>query len=335
MEWFKANYGKTVLLVVALSLAASSALLLLQARAFNEVFAQLQAAAPQGNKMPEMELAALENAGAAIDAPPEWQARGASLYVSKPYLVSPEGRLIDPTSPGSPPIHPPVPNAWFAEHPELDIQDPRILLTDSDGDKFTNLQEYESGADPTDAASSPPRYLLLRLQEARQVPNRLVFTSYTEDVVTINTIDIRQPSQFLEVGQEVRGTKFRIAKLEPKTEERNLGGSTIEVDISEVTLENTETGETFVLVRERITDLGEGFVVLKYLLDDSEIRLKRNEEFTLPPDNALRLQYKEVRDANAVIVNLETGEEFLVPPVEVDQPTEDSGGLGEIFGGQN
>ncbi len=314
MNWFKDNYGKSILLAIALLLSVSSALLILRAMSFREVFAHVESATPQGDKMPPLQVEPVEAALKALDTPPMWGRHEGSLFVSKPFILS-GGSLLNPEKPGSPPLHPPVPNEWFRKV-GLDILDPGILSADTDDDKFTNLQEWEYGTNPTNPKSTPPLYLLLRLKESRQVPNRIVFTSHTDNTFTINTVDIRQPTQFLEVGQPVKNTPFKLTKFEAKSEVRELGGSKLEVDVSELTLENTTTGETFVLVKERLTDLGVGFVVLKFLLDGSEIRLKRNQEFKLQPDAREAFKYIGLRDGKAVIQEIPTGKEILVSPEE-------------------
>ncbi len=314
MSWVKENYGKAILLAVSLLLMASSGLLIVRSLAFREVFAQVESTTPQGNRMPDLPVDPVRVAIQALREPAQWTRGSGSLFVSRPY-VEDNGRLIDPTDPDSEPLYPPVPNQWIVDN-ELDFQDVNVLAGDPDEDKFTNLQEWEHKTDPNDVDSTPPRYLLLRLKEARQVPNRIVFTSYTDQVVTINTLDLRQPTQFLEVGEVIRGTKFKVAKLEPKTREIPIGASVLEKDVSEVTLEQVETGETFVLVKENITDLGEGFVLLKYLWDDSEIRLKRNEEFALKPEKERKYRYTQMRDGKAVVVEIATNREILVPPEE-------------------
>ncbi len=314
MSWVKENYGKTILLAVSLMLIASSVLLILRSAAFQEIFAQVENTTAQGNRMPDLPLEPARASIQALEKPAQWTKGVGSLFVSRPY-VEDNGRLIDPTDPDSEPLYPPVPNQWIVDN-NLDFQDANVLAGDPDEDKFTNLQEWEHKTNPNSAESTPPRYLLLRLKEAKQVPNRIVFTSYTDQVVTINTLDIKQPSQFLEVGEVVRGTKFKVVKLDPKTKQIPIGESVLEKDVSEVTLQNVDTGETFILVKESIADLGEGFVLLKYLLDDSEIRLKRNEEFALKPDKEKKYRYTQMRDGKAVIVEIETNREILVSPPE-------------------
>ncbi len=96
---------------------------------------------------------------------------------------------------------------------------------------------------------------------AAHVPFRLLFNAYDGDPkkdtpekfeFQINTIDLKQPSEFLKIGATITKTKWKLAKfayktvINPKTEEPE--------DVSELTLVNTETKETLVLILNRVTD---------------------------------------------------------------------------------
>ena len=96
---------------------------------------------------------------------------------------------------------------------------------------------------------------------AAHAPFRLMFNSYDGDpkkdapdkfTFGINTIDLKQPSEFLEIGDIVRKTKWKLAKFvyktrpNPKTNELD--------DVSELTLVDTETKEEIVLILNRVTD---------------------------------------------------------------------------------
>jgi len=62
--------------------------------------------------------------------------------------------LLDPSSPN---IHGEVPNAWFvANGLSDDLCKSNALALDSDGDGFTNFEEFSARTNPADAASFPP-----------------------------------------------------------------------------------------------------------------------------------------------------------------------------------
>ena len=93
---------------------------------------------------------------------------------------------------------------------------------------------------------------------AAHAPFHLMFNSYDGDPKKdapdkfsfgINTIDLKQPSEFLKIGDIVRKTKWKLAKFEYKSA---LNAKTGEPeDVSELTLINTETKENLVLILNR------------------------------------------------------------------------------------
>ena len=96
---------------------------------------------------------------------------------------------------------------------------------------------------------------------AAHVPFRLLFNAYDGDPkkdtpekfeFQINTIDLRQPSQFLKIGNTIVQTKWKLTKFEYKTR-MNPIIQELE-DVSELTLTNTETSVVIVLILNHVTD---------------------------------------------------------------------------------
>ncbi len=314
----KDNYGKIALLVTSILAVSVAVFVLLRSFAFSEAFQSLGEAAGRGDKLPALNVQALTDGSKALSSPAEWaERRGSSLMVSQPYLVR-EGVLVNPLAEGSAPIHPPVENVWFTNN-DLDILSPGILEEDTDGDKFSNLDEFNYKTDPQDPKSTPPLHLLLSLKREDRKPNRLSFRSYTEDTFTVNTNDIRQPTQFVAIGNQINNTKLKVLSFALKSETRDLGnGTQVEKDVSELVVENIENGQKFTLIKDTVVDTGDSTVILGYGFDNSEISLKRDQEFSLPPDASTKYRLVETRMDGAVIEKVGAGEKIIVPPA----PTE-------------
>jgi len=299
MDWIKKNYEKLVLLIFALVLLAMSAMLILDAMHFEETFAGIKGQVAARHDVPPPDTAPLDRAAAALQKPAQWSSEHkGSIFISEPYLLQgnpPE--LVDPFAAGSKPLHEPVPNEWFTKN-GLDILDPNILNEDPDGDGFTNLDEWRGikgdgsdATDPNNKASHPPFWTKLRLLRSAIVHFRLVFPSYDGDPnkpdtlsFQINTIDVRQPSQFgLKVGDAVAGTKFKITKFRFKKETNASTGE--EQDVSELTLQNTENHDELVMPLEKTVDYPDIYALFHYLIDGKDYRAKKGSTFSLPPDN--------------------------------------------------
>ena len=97
---------------------------------------------------------------------------------------------------------------------------------------------------------------------AAHVPFRFLFNAYDGDPKNdgpakmefqINTIDLRQPSEFLKLGERITNTKWKLAKFEFKSRTNAQTGEP--EDFSELTLVNTETKQEVVLTLNRVTDM--------------------------------------------------------------------------------
>ena len=93
-------------------------------------------------------------------------------------------------------------------------------------------------------------------------PMRFLFNAYDNDPkkvkvekinFQINTIDLRQPTVFLMLGDMIPNTTFKLTKFEYKTRPNPSRGR--DDDVSELTITNTRSKETVVLVYQKTTDV--------------------------------------------------------------------------------
>ncbi|MDP9290946.1 MAG: hypothetical protein M3O82_01120 [Verrucomicrobiota bacterium] len=314
MDWVKKNYDQFLLAVIALVLLAFSIILIRDSLAFREVFAGIRGQITPNNNVPPIDPTSLDQAQGKEQKPANWAPRRGSLLVSRKYLVK-DNKLVDPLAEGGGPsdmIHPPVPNSWLVDN-NLEMLDPNVLEDDPDSDGFSNLDEFNGKTDPQNKDSHPPYVTKLRLRKFLKVPFRLILQTADAGTFQINTLDVRQPSQFVKEGDPIAGTKFKVLKFTPKKVVEENG---FERDISELAIQNTETGAQVVLVMEKIVNSPDSFALFKYLWDGSEIRVKKDQTFALKPE--LDVQYKliDIQEHEATIENLRTGEKPKVPPLE-------------------
>ena len=325
MDWIKKNYEQALLLAISTALLVSAGLLVLRATSFKESFSGLSAEVTKSKDIKPLDVARMDNAQQAVATPPTWSTKHlGSLFVSRRYIVL-DGSLVNPLKGGAV-INPPVPNPWFEQN-KLDILSPGILDEDPDKDGFSNLDEWTgldakapgtASTDPNDPKSHPAYLTKLRLKQAINEPFRLVVQTYDGDpakpeslTVQINTLDVRQPSQFLKIGDLIAGTKFKITGFEQKMNVSPESG--FEKDVSELTVENTETSQKVVLVLEQITNSPDSFALFTYLWDNSELRVKKDATFTLKPESDVQYKLIDIKTDAALIQNLKTQETHSVP----------------------
>jgi hypothetical protein len=335
MDWIKKHYDQFALAVISTAVLGLAIFLYLRAQNFNERFAEALQQPIENNKVPPVVLDQIDKANALLSKPPAWTVpasdapsdRG-SLFVSERYMLNKDG---NPTRPDVGSIYSdsltgkPIPNTWFLDN-NLPLFDPGVCLQDPDNDGFPNEVEWRLKTDPNSKESHPPYYAMLFLKQVIRVPFRLRFLAYDGDLkkdpkfekfsFQIKTMDLRQPSEFLSIGDTVANTKFKLEKFEYKTK---MNPSTLdEEDVSELTVVNTETGDKAVLVLNKVVNSPDYYIRFDYQWPASEqppskagmqppkpgeIVVKRLGFFVLQPNIGVNDRYKliDIKDDDVVI----------------------------------
>ncbi|MBC8001479.1 MAG: hypothetical protein H7X97_02730, partial [Opitutaceae bacterium] len=222
-------------------------------------------------------------------------------------------------------IRPPVPNSWFIEN-GLDILVTSILEDDTDQDGFTNLEEWtgidpaepgKQATDPQNKNSHPPFINKLRLVKFISRPFRLLVNAYDGDpakpeemTFQVNTIDVKQPTQFRKIGEQIEGTRFKVTKFELKKVTDPSTG--VDQDVSEITVQNMDTSNTVVLVLEQIGSSPDSFAQFKFLIDGSDLQVKKDKIFALKIEPERQYKLIDIKETAAQIEDLKTGEKIKV-----------------------
>lgn len=315
MDWIKRNYDQAALLLLGLVLLAMSGMLILNAMSFQDTFKDIQGNVTQNNKVTPPDMSGLQRANAALEKSAAWEPgkEKGSLFISEKYVISENRpqRIKELSVQG-------VPSAWFETY-GLDVLNPNVLNEDADGDGFTNREEFDAKTDPTKKESHPPYYLKLRLVRFIQVPFRLILQAYDGDPAKpetlsfqINTVDVRQPTQFLKLNETIANTKFKLIKFQHKTITNASTGT--EQDVSELIVQNVETGDQIVLPLEKIGNSPDSFALFRYLIDGKDYKVKKDKTFLLPPDN-IELKVVDIKEGEAVIQTPQ-GEKVTVPKLQ-------------------
>jgi hypothetical protein len=312
--------------LVALVLLGLSGWIIENAMNFQQIFSGIQAQVYHNNTVPPVDLSVIDNSKKELDSPALWNLgdQEGSLFVSIPYIAQ-GGDLIDPRT-SKIPLHPPVPNSWIIDN-KLDILDNNVLNEDPDGDGFTNLDEWmgtkgdgSDATNPNDKNSHPPYWTKLKLVQYIKQPFRLLFATYDGDEkhldqmdFQINTLDVNQPSQFVKIGDMIAGTKFKVMKFESKSQLNPSTGDN--TDVSELTVQNTETGDNVVLVLNQVANSPDSFADFRYLWNNTEFSVKKGKVFALPPETTLRYILIDITDDNALI-QTPTQQKVTIPKLQ-------------------
>lgn len=265
---------------------------------------QAKAAAKQASPPPI--VTELRKAIAMLGQPSQWTRRqGSGLFVPEKHFIGSTGF---PTTLRAVMLHPPVPNDWF-EVFDLSIEQTDVLNQDPDDDGFINLEEWEHQTNPTDPMSHPAFFTKLRMKSITQESFRLVFSSRVNETFAINTDDFRRPTQFLKLGDVIRGTQLRVVRFHERYDMARLG---TRVDVSELVLENQENDEEIIMVKEKGVSLPRAIANFVYSWGGvREFSLRKGETFLLEPEKQTKYRVIDLQPTKAIIINTERPDELI------------------------
>lgn len=345
MDWIKKRYDQFVLVLAALLLLGLSGLLALRAKSFPENFAAAHVSVVPGEKIPDLDLSSVKKAEALVAEPPKWTV---GERVNK-FIFAPDLYMIDkdtgqPKKPADGSLYndsltgKPIPNRFFTSH-GLPLLDPSVAKQDPDKDGFTNEDEWRGerdatdpnnwhdSTDPNDATSHPAVSTKLFLKQWIRVRFRLLFQTYDGDPAKpaemsfqINAVDRGKKTEFLKIGQKVAGSPYRLEKFELKMKVNPSTGS--EEDVSELTVLNTETNDSVILVKAKETDSPDSYALFDYQLfptapnqfGSKDIQVKKLQEFVLLPDKTTLYKLVDIKEGQALIQAPGATGTYLVTP---------------------
>ena len=310
MTWIRANYDRVAVFAAAFFLFVSALIITKNAWQFGESLGLQTAPAPKPAAPPPKAFE-LEQATEKLKQPAQWTFSSRSgLFVPEKHFIGANGL---PETLQTTEVHPPVPNEWLEQF-NLTIGEADVLTQDPDGDGFNNLEEWQNKTNPTDKASHPPFIAKLKMKSFAQEPFRLVFASWVDATFALNTHDLKEPTQFLKIGDSIRGTKFKLVKFTEKYDTNKYG---TKVDVSELTLENHETHEPVTLVKEKIMISPESVANFVYEWGEGkEFAVKKDPEFSLNLEEQIRYKLIDVLPRRAIIVAMRQPEQPIeFPPV--------------------
>lgn len=308
MDWIKAKYDRAILLAASVLLLASSVFVYLNTRSFSDLFTSYFTHPNVSTTIKPLNIEPINEARDALANPAKWKRQEKNIFVGAQYILRKNGTL-EAFDEKMSEVHKGIPNKWFTDN-SLDLLAPDAPDQDPDSDRFNNREEFLGKTDPNDAKSHPPFTDKLRLAKYIQIPFRLIFKVRDGEIMQINTVDLRQPSQFLKVGDRINGTNFEIIKLEKKEGVDSLG---TKIDVSEATIRNIDTKAEIILVLGVIANSPDTYALFKYLYDNTEFKVRHDGEFQLKPDDKTTYKLIDISNTEAVITIPATGTKITVP----------------------
>lgn len=315
MDWVKKHYDLAILGLAAIILALNAGLVTMRSNASAEAV-PIPPAPPRNDSFQAPDTESISKSLAIASEPARWTPdltaiKQGSLFVSRTYLLgkNEDGttKLVDPVE-GGENLHPPITNAWLIQY-GLDYSDAAIKEKDNDADGFTNLEEFNAETNPVDPNSAPPSFTKLELLAFKPKPFRIVFKGDpsgegTEFQINLKDLTGTARTQYKKIGDTINGAPYKVLGHTPKPGPNGLNATG---DLSELKIENTETGEIIELVYNKERDDPTSFGEFRNQLTGETFTLKKGEQFTLPPDPA-KFKLIDITSDFARIQDLATGE---------------------------
>ena len=197
--------------------------------------------------------------------------------------------------------------AWFRKY-GLDPKDPATLDADTDGDGYSNREEFLAGTNPRDPDSMPGMIDGVSMKELKDVRVPVVLREVKGGTARVQYTD--EPGmEELREGSPVKGLPYRVKKIKQEVKADKHGVFT---DVSQVLLENPETNESVVLVKDLPARSSETHAVLVGA-DGVEQKVHVDETITLPGQKDKKFKVLEVRPDQVVVEELETRRPLTIP----------------------
>jgi hypothetical protein len=198
--------------------------------------------------------------------------------------------------------------AWFKKY-GLDLNDPKMLDADPDGDGFTNREEFLADTNPLDPNSYPGVHKKIRLKEFTEVRLPLVLEAVEGDRARLRRTDGDGKTERLKAGDSVRGLPLKVEKVEEIHDTDKEGHP---IDRSTVTLEDAGTKERLLLVKDMPARTAASFAMLVSADGATALKVKQGDTFKWPGDDTATYKVIDLREDQVVLQQLENKQMWTV-----------------------
>lgn len=301
MNFFKTNAHWLLLTATAIGSVSGTALLIKDVDEFPKTLEKLQPKQIAPKRPAPIDLSNLDTATKLLASPGQWDnAHPSLLFVSEPYLLEAEG----PKRPKEGSLHKhsktgaAIPNAWFLQY-KLALRTSKIAVEDSDGDGFTNEEEWVASTDPTDVNSHPPLLTKVYFVSQKETHNRVSFLQYLGDSskpeslkITVRRDDSPKKSQAdIKIGDVIPDTDIKLLAFTLR-QKNDAGVTGSKVDGSLISLSDLKSGEkSDAEIKGKPADFVDKTVNLRlnYPKETKDLTLKPGQTFSLGGSETYKL----------------------------------------------
>jgi hypothetical protein len=207
--------------------------------------------------------------------------------------------------------------AWFKKY-HLDLNDPKMLDADPDGDGFTNREEFLANTDPLDPSSHPPYTdpsRFLRLKEYTEARLPITLEKIDGEKAHLKRTDGEGKIETVKAGDTVHGLPLKVLKIEAR---QDIDKNGEHVDLSQVTLEDAGTKEKYVLTGNLPAKTSASFAVLTTTDGKSILKVHHGDVFTWPTEGGSNYKVIDMSQDQVVLQQMDNKKMWTVPRAPSD-----------------
>lgn len=197
--------------------------------------------------------------------------------------------------------------AWFRKY-GLDPKDPAMLDADSDGDGFSNREEFLAGTNPRDPNSMPGMLDGIVMKELKEVRIPVILREVKGGKARVQRLDTPGMEEW-EQGTNVKGLPYRVTAVKQEVKADKHG---VFSDVSQVKIENLDTKESSVLIRDLPARSSETHAILMGP-DGIPKSVHVDEVIELPGQKDKKFKVIELRPDQVVIEEIGTRRPLTIP----------------------
>jgi len=196
---------------------------------------------------------------------------------------------------------------WFLKY-GIDSKNPAMLDADTDGDGYSNREEFLAGTNPLDANSMPGMIDGLVMKEMKDVRVPVILREVKGGKARVERLDTPGMEE-LQEGSTPAGLPYRVTAIKHEVKADKHG---VYSDVSQITLENPATKESVVLVRDLPARSSETHAVLVGP-GGVEQTVRVDEVISLPGQKDKKFKVLELRPDQVVVEEIGARRPLTIP----------------------
>ena len=160
-----------------------------------------------------------------------------------------------------------------------------------------------AATDPRDPESRPGIHKQMRLKQYTEVRMPVVLEAVSGETARIRRLDGEERVETVRSGDRIKGLNWKVERVQGKQDVDKNGDP---VDLSSLTLTDTETNERTILMKNLPTRTGDSFAELASEDGATTVKVKQGDTFKWPAESGPAFKVIDLRADQIVVQEVAT-----------------------------